>query len=498
VLFVTASRRKAQLNLFATGRADVFFSAAGLLDWNLELAGFALSLFASCRHPGNAGSAHRKNRMRIPSPEKWAAMLGAAASLAIFAGSASAQYDPRYDRYYERYERYDRYRRYDPYDEYFARRQVRRLPRDEFQREPVRHKKPKREIEPVKKADEKPAKGPFQIVVSIASQRIYLYGADGLIRESKVSTGMHGHSTPTGVFSVIEKDYYHRSNIYSGAPMPLMQRITYSGVALHEGVLPGYPASHGCIRMTADFARFLWHTTKRDTRVIVARSEIEPPAPIASPKLFVPVKKPAEKIEAATSTAKDVANQDAPLVQVASATDQIVDAQPIEATPAVSAMPEPTYKAPVMPARKGQVAVFISRKTEKLYVRYANAPLFETPIVIRNKDQPIGTHVFTAIELAEDGKQMKWLVTSIPTHAAPPETPRRKSARDKIADIAEKPAMPDPGTQTAASALDRIEIPLDASERIGELLSPGSSLTISDYGISDETGEGTEFIVLTR
>src|SRR6185437_5628070 len=97
------------------------------------LAGFALSLFASCRHPGNAGSAHRKNRMRIPSREKLVAMLGAAASLAIFAGSASAQYDPRYDRYYsgryERYyDRYDRYRRYDPYDEYFARRQMRRLP----------------------------------------------------------------------------------------------------------------------------------------------------------------------------------------------------------------------------------------------------------------------------------------------------------------------------------------------------------------------------------
>jgi hypothetical protein len=174
--------------------------------------------------------------MRIPSPEKWMAMLGTAASLAIFAGSASAQYDPRYDRYYgryERYDRYDRYRRYDPYDEYFGRPQMRRLPLEEL---PVRHKKPKREIEPTKKADEKPAKGPFQIVVSIASQRIYLYGADGLIRESKVSTGMRGHSTPTGVFSVIEKDYFHRSNIYSGAPMPLMQRITWSGVAIWVGI----------------------------------------------------------------------------------------------------------------------------------------------------------------------------------------------------------------------------------------------------------------------
>jgi lipoprotein-anchoring transpeptidase ErfK/SrfK len=446
----------------------------------------------------NAGSAHRKNRMRIPSPEKFAIMLGAAASLAMFASNASAQYDPRYDRYYggryERYDRYDRYRRYDP-DEPFARRQMRRLPPDEL---PVRHKKPKREIEPTKKAEEKPAKGPFQVVVSIASQRIYLYGADGLIRESKVSTGMRGHSTPAGVFSILEKSRYHRSNIYSGAPMPMMQRLTWSGVALHEGALPGYPASHGCIRMNREFATLLWNTTQKNARVIVVRSEIEPPVTITSPKLFVPVKKPVEKIEAATSAAKNVADQDAPLVQVASASDQVIDAQPIETAPAVSATPKLAYKAPVMPARKGQVAVFISRKTGKLYVRYANAPLFETPIEIRNKDQLIGTHVFTAIEPTEDGKQMKWLVASIATHAAPPETPRRKSARGKIADIAEKPAMPDTGTQTAASALDRIEIPPDASERIGELLSPGSSLTISDYGISNETGEGTEFVILTR
>jgi hypothetical protein len=440
--------------------------------------------------------------MRIVSPRHAVLMLGATAALAV-SGAASAQYDPRYDRFYgryERYDRYDRYRRFDEHDDDSRRESLRRFPRDDaFPGERARHRKPKRETEPTKKAEEKPAKGPYQIVVSIASQRIYLYGADGLIGESKVSTGMRGHSTPTGVFSVIEKDYYHRSNIYSGAPMPLMQRITWSGVALHEGVLPGYPASHGCIRMNGEFAKFLWQTTQRDTRVIVARGEIQPPAPIASPKLFVPVHDPVEKVAAATALAKDVVRADAPAMQVAAstATDAPIEPKPAEDVSAASGGERDVYKAPAMPARKGQVAVFISRKTGKLYVRYANAPLFDVPVEIKDREQPIGTHVFTAIEPGEDGREMKWVVASIPTHPLPPEPDRKRSARNKVADIAEKPALPSE-PQTAANALDRIEIPKDAARRIGELLTPGSSLTISDYGMSEETGEGTEFIVLTR
>ena len=98
------------------------------------------------------------------------------------------------------------------------------------------------------------SKGPFQIIISIADQRISLYENGALIARSSVSTGVKGHPTPLGVFSVISKKKWHRSNIYSAAPMPYMQRITWSGIALHAGKLPGYPASHGCIRLTDDFA----------------------------------------------------------------------------------------------------------------------------------------------------------------------------------------------------------------------------------------------------
>ena len=96
--------------------------------------------------------------------------------------------------------------------------------------------------------------GPLIIAVSIDKQKVRIYDAKGLFAESPVSTGMKGHSTPMGVFSIIQKHKFHHSNIYSGAPMPYMQRITWSGVAMHAGVLPGYPASHGCIRMPMAFA----------------------------------------------------------------------------------------------------------------------------------------------------------------------------------------------------------------------------------------------------
>ena len=130
------------------------------------------------------------------------------------------------------------------------------------------------------------------IVVSIPKQRISLYGAGGFHKQGAVSTGTAGFPTPTGVFSVIQKNRYHRSNIYSGAPMPFMQRITWSGVAMHAGVLPGYPASHGCIRLTHQFASELWGMTRMGVRVIVTPDDAQP-AEIAHAKLPTPTMTPA-------------------------------------------------------------------------------------------------------------------------------------------------------------------------------------------------------------
>src|SRR6516225_7088561 len=127
--------------------------------------------------------------------------------------------------------------------------------------------------------------GPLQIIISITDQRISVYDNGALIARSSVSTGIPRHPTPLGVFSVISKERWHRSNLYSGAPMPYMQRITQSGIALHAGILPGYPASHGCIRLKNDFAIRLWRLTKRGARVIIARDDIRP-VEVANPHLF--------------------------------------------------------------------------------------------------------------------------------------------------------------------------------------------------------------------
>jgi lipoprotein-anchoring transpeptidase ErfK/SrfK len=118
--------------------------------------------------------------------------------------------------------------------------------------------------------------GPLIIAISIQKQNLKIYDAKGFFAETPISTGMPGHPTPMGVFSVIQKHKLHHSNIYSGAPMPYMQRITWSGVAMHAGVLPGYPASHGCIRMPMAFAVKMWGWTKMGARVVVTPGEMTP------------------------------------------------------------------------------------------------------------------------------------------------------------------------------------------------------------------------------
>jgi len=118
--------------------------------------------------------------------------------------------------------------------------------------------------------------GPLIIAISIQNQTLKVYDANGFFAESPISTGMKGHPTPMGVFSIIQKHKLHHSNIYSGAPMPFMQRITWSGVAMHAGVLPGYPASHGCIRMPMAFAARMWNWTKMGARVVVTPGELTP------------------------------------------------------------------------------------------------------------------------------------------------------------------------------------------------------------------------------
>lgn len=118
--------------------------------------------------------------------------------------------------------------------------------------------------------------GPVAVIVSIPEQRVFVYRNGVRIAVSTCSTGKPGHSTPTGIFTVLQKDKHHRSSTYNNAPMPNMNRLTWSGIALHAGNLPGYPASHGCVRLPMDFSEKLFGITHIGTPVIIAGSHSDP------------------------------------------------------------------------------------------------------------------------------------------------------------------------------------------------------------------------------
>jgi hypothetical protein len=357
-----------------------------------------------------------------------------------------------------------------------------------------------------KKEEPKIPPGPLTIVISIATQRVTLYAGDTAVAQSGVSTGMRGHPTPTGVFSVIQKARYHRSNIYSGAPMPFMQRITWSGVALHAGVLPGYPASHGCIRLSNDFAQFLWRTTKLGARVIVAQGDVVPVI-FAHPQLpegadDAPALRGAVKPDAPIHTAANTTiASDAPAAEEAPAMPSLPDYPPLgDLTDNIrETLIEAALKKNARPGRP--ISLFVSRKTKRLYARQGFVPLFDVPIGIRDDDKPMGTHVFTIIagdERPADARR-RWTAISLPPDAPKPE---RKSRREeKAAKRGHETAaasVPAPPAVDAAEALDRVDMPASVRHAIAPFLIAGTSLILSDHGLGEETGEGTDFIVVTR
>jgi len=347
-----------------------------------------------------------------------------------------------------------------------------------------RHKKPRLARKAPAPAQETP-KGPLQIIVSIADQRISVYDDGALIARSSVSTGVPRHPTPFGVFSVIGKKRWHRSNLYSNAPMPYMQRITWSGIALHEGVVPGYPASHGCIRLKKDFAFRLWQLTKRGTRVIIAADDIRPVA-IDNPRLFAAKPKavagPLEsRVADADNTIMTAAAVHPPSTPDAGA-QQVTDL----------AAPD-SVRAAITSRKPVPISIFVSRKLNRLFVRQAFTPLFDSPITIHDPQEPLGTHVFTAMGGENDGVALRWTVISL-REKFPPTTDASSGRKpgNQVVETTPAPATPD----KANAALDRLEIPPEVIERIAERLTPGSSFIVSDHGISRETGHDTDFIVV--
>jgi hypothetical protein len=390
---------------------------------------------------------------------------------------------------------------------------------------------------------------PIMAIVSIKSQKVTIYDAKGWILRAPVSTGTAGRETPAGVFSVLEKDKDHRSSLYDDARMPHMLRITWNGIALHGGPLPGYAASHGCVRMPFGFAEKLFDKVRIGTRVIISPNDAEP-VEFSHPALFVP--KPeaiaaapgraetlAREADEATKLAQQAKNaaalavkEAAPLAAAlrklelaktgaesalaaadkalavaktdeakARAEDQKqkaaakveevqrqLDAAKANAKPKLDGAAAAQDAAKVSETKKANaekaaseaklalepVSIFVSRATQKLYVRrdtHKRLPdggeLFdatiEVPITIRDPDKPIGTHVFTAMARIDGG--LHWTAVTI-----------------------------DSGDD-AKSALDRITLPQDVLDRIAPTALPRSSVIISDEPLHRETNYRTEFVV---
>jgi lipoprotein-anchoring transpeptidase ErfK/SrfK len=298
------------------------------------------------------------------------------------------------------------------------------------------------------------AGAPIMAIVSIKSQQVTIYDADGWILRAPVSTGTTGRETPAGVFSVVEKEKDHHSSLYDDAWMPNMLRITWSGIALHGGPLPGYAASHGCIRMPYEFAEGLFDKARVGMRVIIAPSDVEP-IEFSHPALFVPN---AEALAAAPSRAEARTRE---VVQVAKKIDQAKSAAALASNDAKSltaSLQKVTELAPE------PISVFISRAAQRLYVRRGYEAVLEVPIAIRNPDEPIGTHVFTAVARTETA--LRWTAITI-----------------------------DSG-DSANNALDRIAIPQDVLDRIAPIALPRSSIIISDEPLNRETNYRTEFVVV--
>jgi L,D-transpeptidase catalytic domain len=404
---------------------------------------------------------------------------------------------------------------------------------------------------------------PILAIVSLHSQRITVYDANGWILRAPVSSGQKGRETPAGIFSVIQKEAEHYSNLYDDAYMPHMQRITWSGIALHGGALPGYAASHGCVRMPFDFAARLFDATRVGLRVIVAPTDATP-VEIAHPVLFQ--SKPGAGALAAARTAEaDEATRKADQARLAAgkafreaaqakmpvrvaenlklrAEAQLAaaeaalgsaisaeakeqaerdkaqavkgigelqaqwDAAKAELQPkldAVTAAREAAATAETARVAAAEAAhqaarelepisVLISRKTQRLYVRQAFEPVFESPVTILDPDRPVGTHVFTAIERST-GDNMRWSVVSLDNGRPHDGTiePHGRARGDGGRDAEAMQADPD----SAKAALDRIVIPQDALDRIAGV-APRSSLIVTDEALSAETGKGTDFVVL--
>ena len=382
--------------------------------------------------------------------------------------------------------------------------------------------------------EQRSAGEPVMAIVSLSSQRITVYDAKGWILRAPVSSGQKGRETPAGIFSVIQKEAEHYSNLYDDAYMPHMQRITWSGIALHGGALPGYPASHGCVRMPFDFAARLFEATRMGLRVIVAPGDVEPVA-IGHPTLFVP-KPGAGAVAAARAAEADEATRKADQARLAAGkafreTAQAMvpmraaenlklraEAQLAAAETALGSAGSAEARQQAEDAR-AKAAVGISElqwqwavakaelqpkldtlaaaREAALGAEKAQAAADEAARLVAHELEPVSVLISRKTQRLYVRQAFEPVLESpvtilepdrpIGTHVftAMERTDSDNNMRWSVVSL----------NDDAKAALDRIVIPQDVLDRIAGI-AVGSSLIVTDEALSSETGKGTDFVVL--
>lgn len=279
--------------------------------------------------------------------------------------------------------------------------------------------------------------GPIVMVVSLNEQRAYVYRNGVLIGATTVSTGRPGHLTPTGVFTVLQKQKEHRSTIYEGAPMPYMERLTWGGVALHAGGLPGYPESHGCVHLPSEFAKLLFDSSPMGMTVVIANEATEPQR-VAHPGYLAPV--------------------------------SLKGGQPLERSPLA---PNEIYRWQPGLSPSGPVSIVLSQGSQRVVVYRNGVEIGQARLEVIG-DQPLVSHTSVLAEgpsdvadsYVPDSTTYHWLRLGAPGHAQ------------------------EAGSQPSAADLARIKISAEFVGRVNSILTPGATVLVTPESLSPTTSGG--------
>jgi hypothetical protein len=270
--------------------------------------------------------------------------------------------------------------------------------------------------------------GPIVLVVSLPEQLAYVYRNGVIIGASTISTGKKGHRTPTGVFTILQKKEDHYSNLYNAAPMPYMQRLTWDGIAIHAGRLPGYPASHGCVRLPYEFARKLFAETKTGLTVVVSDEKVFPDN-VAHPGLVAPVN--------------------------ASGT-------PVNGPSLVNGLAWQPEAAP-----EGPVTILLTNEDQRIRVFRNGVEIGHAPFTLMDKHRKITLHVLTRLELS----------------GAEPTDPATGRPIPRWLEVSGK----EENTVSTAELLAVFSIPPEFLTDLATVVGPGTTLVITQPAASTST-----------